>query len=83
MRNRRLLARRLASTFDIFSPVYSAIFRRAPKCAIEKQPLPSIGLSLIVNPGARFSLMRLIVTQTRSLQVTSISTSLTNLAADA
>jgi hypothetical protein len=54
-----LLARRLASAFEIFSPAYSAIFRRPRKGLVAKQPLPLISDFLIVNPGDNFSFIRL------------------------
>jgi hypothetical protein len=63
MRNRRRLARRLASAFEIFSPAYSAIFFPRLKATTEKHPWPSIEDFLIVNPGASVSLMLAIVTQ--------------------
>lgn len=58
MRNLLRPALRLASAFVIFSPVYSAIFRRRLKCAAEKQPLPSIADFLIDRPRASVNLIR-------------------------
>ena len=47
-------ALRLASVFEIFSPVYSAILCLFLKEIVAKQPLPCIGEGLIARPCASF-----------------------------
>lgn len=68
MRNLSRPALRFASALLIFSPAYCAIFRPRLNVADEKQPLPSIDDFLIVKPGASFSFIFEIVTQTVSLR---------------
>jgi hypothetical protein len=55
IRNLLRVARLLASAFEIFSPVYSAIFLRREKGLVAKHPLPWIADGAIVRPGASFT----------------------------
>lgn len=59
IRSFRLPPRRCASASEILSPVYSAIFLREGKLAVEKQPLPLISDLPIARPCARLSLTSL------------------------